>query len=93
MRHLDGWKAAAAYIREQQLNSIYDGAIQVLSRPGLDVSGGVVVAGIGADEAAEVAHRLGLACTTFGALIDAAPALRLAATRYAPAVAVAVLAS
>jgi (4-(4-[2-(gamma-L-glutamylamino)ethyl]phenoxymethyl)furan-2-yl)methanamine synthase len=92
-RHLEGWKAAAAYIREQQLNSIYDGAIQALSRPGLDVSRGVVAAGIGADEADEIARRLGLPCTTFGALIDAAPELRLAATRYAPAVAVAMLAN
>ena len=91
LRHLDGWKAAAAYIREQQLRSIHDGAIQVLSRPGTDVSGGVVTAGIGADEASEIARRLGLPSTTFGALIDAAPNLHVSATRYAPAVAVAML--
>lgn len=92
MRHLDGWKAAAAYIREQQLRSIQDGAIQVLSRPGLEVRDSVVAAGVGAEEAAEIARRLGLNSITFGELIDAAPELRLSATRYAPAVAVAMLA-
>jgi (4-(4-[2-(gamma-L-glutamylamino)ethyl]phenoxymethyl)furan-2-yl)methanamine synthase len=91
-RHLPVWRAAAAAIREQQLRSIYDGAIQVLSRPGLDVSGGAVAAGIGAPVAHVIANRLGLTCETFGQLISAPEHLRLDATRYAPAVAVAMLA-
>ena len=92
MRHIEGWRIAAAYIREAQLRTILDGAMQVLSRPGVNVSGGVVAAGIGASEVEEIARRLGLTAITFGALIDAPPELGLAATRYAPAVAVALLA-
>lgn len=92
MRHLDGWKIAAAHIREAQLRSIIDGALQVISRPGASVSGGVVAAGIGADDVEEIARRLGLPCITFGELIEAPPELRLPATRYAAAVAVALLA-
>ena len=84
MRHLDGWRIAAAHIREAQLRSIIDGVAQALSRPGVDVSGGVVAAGIGADDVQEIARRLGLPCITFGELIDAPPDLRLPATRYAP---------
>ena len=90
-RHLNGWKVAAAYVRDQQMRSIYDGAIQVLSRPGIDVSSGVVAAGIGAYEAEELARRLGLACIAFGELIGAEPSYRLWATRCAPAVSVGML--
>ncbi|MEQ1714978.1 MAG: hydantoinase/oxoprolinase family protein [Hyphomicrobium sp.] len=88
-RHLAGWQAAAAYVRECQLRSLYDGAIQVISRPGLDVSGGVVAAGIGAPVAEAIARRLGLPSITYGGLIAAPVDLRLWVTRCAPAVAVA----
>ncbi len=91
-RHLDLWRVAAAHIRDEQLGSIYDGAIQVLSRPGVDVSGGVIAAGIGARDVALIAQRLGLPCTTFGDLIGASGDVSLPATRYAPAVAVGMLA-
>jgi (4-(4-[2-(gamma-L-glutamylamino)ethyl]phenoxymethyl)furan-2-yl)methanamine synthase len=90
MRHLVVWQVAAAHIQEQQLRSIVDGALQVLSRPGLEVTS-VVAAGIGAGVAEVIARRLGLGCITFGALIGADAGLCLAATRYAPAVAVAML--
>ncbi|MBR2536089.1 MAG: hypothetical protein IKE66_08475 [Hyphomicrobium sp.] len=90
MRHLATWKNTAAHIRDAQLRSIYDGAIQVLSRPGLDVDC-VVTAGIGAPIAAAIANRLGLPSMTFGALVPADDACRLAVTRYAPAAAVALL--
>lgn len=93
MHRLREWRVAAAHIRDEQVLSIVDGALQVLSRPGLDVSGGVVAAGIGAETAHDVALRLGLDCADFGAIIGAPDALRLDATRYAPAVAVAMLAS
>ena len=65
MRHLATWQAAAAYVRERQLRSIHDGALQVLSRPGLEIAS-VVAAGIGAAEGETIAHRLGLPCMTFG---------------------------
>lgn len=92
MRHLATWKVTAAHIRDVQLRSIYDGAIQVLSRPGLDVDC-VVAAGIGAPVAAAIANRLGLPSMAFGALMPADEACRLAVTRYAPAAAVALLAA
>jgi (4-(4-[2-(gamma-L-glutamylamino)ethyl]phenoxymethyl)furan-2-yl)methanamine synthase len=91
-RHLDVWRVAAAHIRDEQLRSIYDGAIQVLSRPGVDISGGVIAAGIGARDVEMIAQRLGLPCMTFGDLIGASGEVRLSATRYAPAVAVGMLA-
>ncbi len=89
MRHLEGWRVAAAYIDQVQQRSIYDGAIQVLSRPGLAVST-VVAAGIGWPLVATIAANLRVpAVRTFGELIGAPEALRTAATCYAPAVAVA----
>lgn len=91
-RHLAEWKVAAAHIREEQLRSVYDGAVQVLSRPGLDVSGGVIAAGIGAPVAHAIANRLGLSCMAFGDLIGATGDMARDATRYAPALAVAMLA-
>ena len=90
-RHFEVWRVAAAHIRDEQFRSIYDGAIQVLSRPGVDVSGGVVAAGIGAHDVALIAQRLGLSCMTFGDLIGASGDVSLAATRNAPAVAVGML--
>lgn len=89
-RHLSTWQVSAAYIRDVQLRSIYDGAMQVLSRPGLEVTS-AIAAGIGAPVAHVIANRLGLPCTTFGDLIGAPPHLILSATRFAPAVAVGML--
>ncbi len=91
-RHLDIWRVAAAHVRDEQLRSIYDGAIQVISRPGVDVSGGVIAAGIGERDVEMVARRLGLSCTSFGELIGASGDVGLSATRHAPAVAVGMLA-
>ena len=90
LRHLATWQVSAAYIRDAQLRSIYDGAIQVLSRPGLEITH-VIAAGIGAPVAHAIANRLGLPCTDFGDLIDADPSCRLWATRCAPAVVVGML--
>ncbi len=92
MRQLASWRAAAAHIREMQLRSIHDGALQALSRPGAEATS-VVVAGIGACEAEEVARRLHLPATAYGDLIEAAPDCREWATRCAPAAAVALLAA
>lgn len=90
MRHLAGWQAAAAAIREAQLSSIVDGAQQVLSRPGLTIET-VVTAGIGFSEAGEIARRLGLPAVSFGEIAGAHGDLAKAATSHAPAVAVGLL--
>lgn len=92
LRHLATWQVSAGHIREAQVRTIYDGAVQVLSRPGLQVDS-VVAAGIGAPVAEVIARRLGLPSVTFGELLGADASCRLAVTRYAPAVAVALLAS
>lgn len=87
------WRVAAAFIREEQLRSIQDGALQVLSHASLPADAPVVVAGIGASDAAVVAQRLGRASVAFGDLTKAGEACRVWATACAPAVAVALLAS
>ena len=92
MRHLATWQVAALHICDEQLHSIFDGAIQVLSRPGLEIDI-VVAAGIGAPVAHAIANRLGLGCIDFGEFIGADASCRLWATRCAPAVAVALLSS
>ena len=90
MRHLATWRVSAAYIVEQQLRSIHDGALHAMSRPGADVTC-VVVAGIGAAAGEEIGRRLSLPGVTFGELIGASDDARDWATRCAPAVAVALL--
>jgi (4-(4-[2-(gamma-L-glutamylamino)ethyl]phenoxymethyl)furan-2-yl)methanamine synthase len=90
MRHLATWQVSAAHIRDEQLRSIYDGAIQVLSRPGLVITS-VVAAGIGAPVAEALARRLGLTCMTFGDVTGADTSCRLWATRCAAAVSVGML--
>ena len=90
MRHLTTWRASAAYVAERQLRSIHDGALQVLSRPGLAVDS-VIAAGIGAPVVARIASRLNLPVSDFGTLIGAPGEHRVWATRCAPAVAVALL--
>lgn len=92
IRHLDVWRVAAAYICEMQLRAVHDGALQVLSRPGIAASA-VVTAGIGSMAAAKIAARLGLAAVPFGDVIDAPPNLKSVADAAAPAVAVALLCS
>jgi (4-(4-[2-(gamma-L-glutamylamino)ethyl]phenoxymethyl)furan-2-yl)methanamine synthase len=92
LRHMATWQVSAAQIRDEQLRSIYDGALQVLSRPGLGVTS-VVAAGIGAPVAHVIARRLGLTCATFGELIGADACCRHWATRCAPAVSVGMLAA
>lgn len=92
MSKLAVWRAAARYIRDVQLREIVDGALHVMSRPGTHITR-VVTAGVGAGEAKLVADRLGLPSLAFGELIPcASPEVQAAATAYAPAVALAVLA-
>jgi hypothetical protein len=65
----------------------------VLSRATLPTGAPVVGAGIGTAIICEVARRLGRDYVPFGALLDAAPAVRERACWCAPAASVAVLAS
>lgn len=86
------WRAAAAFVREEQLRSISDGAYQVLSAQGLPPGAAVVGAGIGVDDTAVIASRLGRPFVSFGTLANAPDELQSAAAHFAPAVAVASLA-
>jgi len=83
------WRIAAAHIRELQLRSIHDGAARVLSAADLPSAFRAVAAGIGADDVAEVARRLGCEVIRFGALAKADAACEAWATACAPAVSVA----
>jgi (4-(4-[2-(gamma-L-glutamylamino)ethyl]phenoxymethyl)furan-2-yl)methanamine synthase len=87
------WAASARFIAELQQRSIHDGALQVLSAQPPRGPMSIVAAGIGERIALEVARRLDLPAVCFGAMIKAPKPLTLAATRYAPAVAVALLAA
>jgi probable H4MPT-linked C1 transfer pathway protein len=90
---IEEWRGAAASIREEQLRSLHDGVHQVLSHATLSSEAPVVVAGIGASDAATVALRCGRSCIAFGDLVEADDAYRVWATACAPAVAVALLSS
>ncbi len=85
------WQVAAAYVRDEQLRSIHDGALQVLSAAGLPPGAPVVTAGIGADAAAIVALRLNRGSVTFSEFANALPSAAVPATHAAAAVAVAML--
>lgn len=85
------WRAAAAYLREAQLFSVAQGAFQVLSARPLPGDAPVVAAGIGANEAAEVARRLRRRSEMFGEILSLDRRLVDAATHHAPAIAVAML--
>lgn len=90
---LEEWRVAAAFIREEQIRSIHDGALQVLSHASLPAEALIVVAGIGATDAVAVGLRLDRRCVAFGDLVKADDACRVWATACAPAVAVALLGS
>lgn len=85
------WKAAAAFVREEQLRSIHDGVLQVLSSHALSPDAPLIGAGIGFQETAAIASRLGRSCLAFSQLANADDACHVTATHFAPAVAVALL--
>jgi (4-(4-[2-(gamma-L-glutamylamino)ethyl]phenoxymethyl)furan-2-yl)methanamine synthase len=87
------WLALAHWFAEQQLRDIADSSMQVLSDGRINAAAPVVAAGIGADVLRELSRRLGRRYLNFGELIGATPAAREAATYFAPAAALAVLAS
>jgi (4-(4-[2-(gamma-L-glutamylamino)ethyl]phenoxymethyl)furan-2-yl)methanamine synthase len=88
---LEDWRAAARFIEEQQVATIVEGALQVLSGTPLPEGSPVVAAGIGAERIADGASRLGRPWMAFGDLIAATEDCRAWATRCAPAVAVGLL--
>lgn len=88
---LTDWQTVAAYIREEQLRSIHDGALQVLSRANLAAMAPVIAAGIGAADVAVMAARLGRPVVPFAELAGAPPELAAWATACAPAVALALM--
>jgi probable H4MPT-linked C1 transfer pathway protein len=87
----DDWRTVAAYISEEQLRSIHDGALQVLSRTPLPHTAPVIAAGIGATDATVIASRLGRRAVAFAELANAAPGITHWVTACAPAVSVALL--
>lgn len=86
------WRATARFIAEQQVRSIHDGVLQVVSAVPAVVEGPLVTAGIGSEVAHAIALRSGLEPVSFGKLIGATRSSERAATHSAPAVAVALLA-
>ena len=87
------WQLVAHYVRDEQLKSISEGLYQVLSASALTRDRPVVVAGIGASDAAAAALRLGHSTMAFGELAGAVESCRREATYAAPSVAVALLAA
>lgn len=83
------WAVTAAFVRECQLNTVVEGALQVISGARIAADAPVIAAGIGASEAFEVARRLRRPCDTFGEFLGLTGDLADAATHHAPAVAVA----
>jgi (4-(4-[2-(gamma-L-glutamylamino)ethyl]phenoxymethyl)furan-2-yl)methanamine synthase len=88
---LDDWHVTAAFVREEQLRSIADGASLVLSHNPLPKDAPVIAAGIGASDVNEIARRLRRTCFSFDQLANASEDCRQTATQSAPAVAVALL--
>jgi probable H4MPT-linked C1 transfer pathway protein len=87
------WEKLAAWFTDAQLRAIIDGAMQVSSVAQVSRNAPVVGAGIGSGVVAEIARHLGRAFIPFETLLDVAPEARDAASRCAPAAALALLAS
>lgn len=85
----EDWQTVAAYVREEQLRSIHDGALQVISRAALPRSAPVIAAGIGAPDVAGIGTRLNRRVIPFAELAGAPPELAIWATACAPAVSLA----
>lgn len=86
------WTLAAAYVDEEQIRSLTDGALLVASAAGLTPGMTAVVAGIGSEAAARAAARLGLRVETFADAVGATGETERMTIACAPAVAVALLA-
>jgi probable H4MPT-linked C1 transfer pathway protein len=88
---VDDWRAAAAFLREEQLGTIINACREVLAASPVPPDAPVVVAGTGAAEAADIAARMARRALSFADLANAEPACRRWVTYCAPAVAVALL--
>jgi probable H4MPT-linked C1 transfer pathway protein len=87
------WTMLAWWFAEAQLRTVHDAAMLVLSRGELPPEAPVVGAGIGEAVLREVTRRLGRDYIPFQHLIEADPAVEVAASRVAPAAALALLAA
>jgi len=85
------WETAAQYVRECQMRSIHDGALQVLSASALPSNVPVIAAGIGWRPIERLSQRLGLVSRAFAECANAPDELRETANHAAPAVAIALL--
>lgn len=85
------WRLCALYVREQQINSLVDGLLQVLSRAPLPKSAPFIAAGIGEEEIFDIASRFGKKCVSFASHLSLPPELKKRVAACAPAAAVALL--
>lgn len=85
------WRITATYIRECQMRSIHDGALQVLSVAALPDDAIVAAAGIGWRAVLALSQRLGRGCQPFADIAGITGVNAEAANHCAPAVAVALL--
>lgn len=87
------WIDIARWFSEHQLRMIHDGAFRVASRIASDPAAPVIGAGIGRPQIKRLAERLERPYLDFGMMIPAADHARDAASKAAPAAAVALLGS
>ena len=87
------WFGLAQWFAERQLRDIADAAAQVLSGARLDSNAPIVAAGFGGEMLRELSRRLGRRHVHFGDIVGATPEAREAAAHFAPAAAIAILAS
>lgn len=86
------WHRLAQWFAEAQTRTVTDAAMLVVSGCTMGAAP-VVAAGIGLTVTAEIARRLGRACTSFHELFDVAPEAEIGVCHCAPAAALAALAS
>jgi uncharacterized hydantoinase/oxoprolinase family protein len=91
--HVSNWHRLAHWFAEQQIRSVIDGAMLVLSASKLSADAPVVGAGIGIKVAREIARRLGRDYIDFDMTINVLPDAGDRPLHCAPACAVALLAS
>jgi len=87
------WRMLAQWFAEQQIRTIVDGAMLVLSAARVPADAPLLGAGIGEAIVLEVARRLERRHVSFGAILDVASNAREQASHCAPAAALALLAS
>ncbi len=87
------WLGLARWFAERQLRAIADAATLVLSDGRLPETAPIVAAGIGVEFLRGLSRRLGRDQIGFDAFVGDAPSAGAAAAHFAPAAAVALLAS